>query len=688
MKRYFNRELSWLSFNERVLQEAQDVTVPLLERLKFLGIYSSNIDEFNGVRVGSLTRAIASGEKTSEAPSGDTPEKIIGKIDERMKSMRVGFDTALRNIFSELREHGVYMVDEKGLGERESEFVARYFAQQVRPRLVPVMLDNVGSFPYLYNLQLYLAVVLKKNSGRRKLKHALVEIPVGVLPRFVEIPGAAKKRLIILLDDVIRYGLEDIFSVFDCDEIEAYTIKVTRDLELDLEKDVRTGYFEQVSRSLKERDHGPPVRCIYDRKMPPDFLKLIAASAGLPDDIMVPGGKYHNARDTTAFPKLEGRYNRLRFMKTEPLEHPVLRGHRSLFSAVEEKDVLLHYPYHSFQYTVDLLREAAIDENVTSIRMTLYRVADDSQVINALLNAVRNGKKVTVFVEIQASFDEEANISWTEKLAREGADVVIGIPQVKIHSKLILITRKTKRGATRLAYIGTGNFNEKTARLYTDHGLLTCNPDITSEVRRIFSFLKDYYRTPRCSNLLVSPFQMEKRFLKMIRNEIKNAGEGREAYIHVKLNGLSQKKMIDRLYEAGRSGVSVRMVIRGICCLVPGAKGLSENIEVLSIVDRYLEHSRIFIFCNGGDPLVYMGSADWMPRNLERRLEVVTPILDPDLKQELIDYFDIQLRDNVKARVINRTQDNSERNSSGRRKTRAQAEIYSYLGRKLEAAGE
>ncbi len=688
MNRYFNRELSWLSFNERVLQEAQDATVPLLERLRFLGIYSSNIDEFNGVRLGSLNRAIAAGEKTSMALSGDVPEKIIKKIDKKTKSMREGFDRVLVDILTELREDGIRMVNEKVLDDRESEFVEEYFAERVRPRLVPIMLkmNKAVSFPYLYNLQLYLAVVLEKSGDNRKRKHALIEIPVGVLPRFVEIPGQGKKMSIILLDDVIRYGLKDVFSMFGYDKISAYTMKITRDLELDLDKDVTTGYFEKVSRLLKERGQGSPVRVVYDKRIPPEFLKFIARAAGLSPDILIPGGRYHNARDMTSFPSLGTGYGRLRFKKPEPLEHPVLREHKSFFSAIEDRDILLHYPYQSFRYTIDLLREAAIDESVTSIQMTLYRVADDSQVVNALVNAVRNGKKVTVFVEIQASFDEEANINWTEKLAREGADVIIGIPQVKIHAKLILITRKARRGRRRYAYIGTGNFNESSAKTYTDHAILTCNPGITDEVKDVFGFLEDYYKTFKCKNLLVSPFQMEKKFLRLIKNEMENARAGKEAYVHVKLNGLSQKKMIDRLYEAGQSGVKVRMVVRGICCLVPGVQGLSENIEVLSIVDRYLEHSRIFIFCNDGDPSVYIGSADWMPRNLERRLEVVTPVLDGDLKQELIDYFNIQMKDNVKARVVNKAQDNSERNGAGGRKTKAQTEIYKYLKRKLHAS--
>lgn len=680
-----NRELSWLSFNERVLQEAQDVTVPLLERLKFLGIFSSNLDEFYSVRVGSLNRVIRSKESPPETFFGGTPQKVLKRIFERTKFLRDGFERTLNSIFEEMRNEGILMVDETGLNDQERRYVDRYFTEKVRPRLVPIMLDNVECFPYLHSLVIYLAVVLEKTGRPSDRKYALIEVPADVLPRFVRIPGHESRTPVILLDDIIRYGLKDIFSTLDYDEISAYTIKMTRDSELDLETDITTSFFEQVSRSLKMRDQGAPVRFVYDKDIHPALLKSIVKELDLSPDIMISGGRYHNASDLIAFPSLGSQYQKLYFRNPEPLEHPVLREDGSIFKAMEERDMLLHYPYQSFQHIVDLLREAAIDKDVTSIRMTLYRVADESQVVNALINAVRNGKKVTVFVEIQARFDEEANIHWTEWLAQEGAEVVVGIPAVKIHSKLLLITRKTKRSQMRYAYIGTGNFNESTAKIYTDHGLLTTDPLITNEVRNIFTFVKDHYKTFTYRNLLVSPFQMEKRLVKLIKNEMKNAEQGKEAYIHAKMNGLSQKKMIDQLYKAGRCGVKVKLVVRGICCLVPGVEGFSENIEVLSIVDKYLEHSRIFIFCNGGDPLVYIGSGDWMPRNLERRLEVATPILDEDLKRELIDYFNFQVEDNVKARVINEQQDNAQRNSAGGKEMRAQVEIYRYLRKKLQA---
>jgi polyphosphate kinase len=451
-----------------------------------------------------------------------------------------------------------------------------------------------------------------------------------------------------------------------------------------MERDLSTSFFGEMERSLKKRNDGEPVRFVYDRDIPKKLLSYIVEKNKLPKKIMIHGGRYHNNRDLVSFPNPGSRYDGLRYRNPEPLEHPVLRNHRSILDALGEQDVLLHYPYQSFQYIVDLLREAAVDRHVTSIRVTLYRVADNSDIVNALINAIRNGKKVTVFVEIQARFDEEANIEWTEQLAEEGANVIREIPGIKIHSKLILITRRKGGKRTRYACVGTGNFDESTAKIYTDHALLTSNPAVVDEVREVFRFLERSFKPFEYKNLLVSPFNMEQKLHQMIDTEIKNARKGKDAFIHAKLNGLSQKKIMNRLYEAGKAGVDVKMVIRGVCCLVPGVKEFSSNIEVLSIIDKYLEHSRIYIFCNDNNPLVFISSADWMPRNLEKRVEVAVPILDEELKKELIDYMNIQLEDNVKARVINENQDNSERNSAGSKRVRAQVKIYKYLRKRLK----
>ncbi|MDY6795593.1 MAG: polyphosphate kinase 1 [Actinomycetota bacterium] len=682
MKKYINRELSWLSFNQRVLQEAEDPTVPLLERLKFLGIFSSNLDEFFSVRVGTLKRLIASGQ-TPATFLGGTPKTVLEQVMDRAKLLRNESEGALARVLKELGDENILMVNERDLNSRQEGYLKRYFSEEVRPRLIPIMLGNIREFPYLHNLVIYLAVDMNGKGPSSERKYALIEVPADVLPRFKRLPGHENNVYIIMLDDIIRYGLKDIFSMFDFEDISAYTIKITRDSELDIESDITTSFFEQVSRSLKEREHGDPVRFVYDRKIPQDFLQYIVEENKLPPEILISGGKYHNARDMISFPDLGTRFDRLRYKPPEPLEHAVLRDYSSILQAIEEQDVLLHLPYQSFHYITDLLREAAMDKDVVSIKMTLYRIADKSQVVNALINAIRNGKQVTVVMEIQARFDEEANIHWTEVLSEEGATIVHGIPGVKVHSKLLLIERISESKTKRYAGIGTGNFNESTARIYTDHILLTSDPKITNDVANLFEFLENNYKSFSYRQLLVSPFAMSKRLLKLIKNEIKNAQEGKDAYIYVKLNGLSHKKMINRLYRAGQSGVKIKMLVRGICCLAPGVEDLSENIEVLSIVDKYLEHSRIYIFCNDNQPLVFISSADWMPRNLDRRVEVAVPVHDESIKQELIDYMNIQFADNVKARVIDEEQANTARNTSGNRRIRAQDAIYRHLKEKL-----
>jgi polyphosphate kinase len=679
-----NRELSWLSFNERVLQEAEDVKVPLLDRLQFLGIFSSNLDEFFSVRVGTLKRLIASGQKPATFLGG-TPKTVLEQVLSRAKALRGRFEIDLATVLKELEKKNVIMVDERGLSPQQEEYLRDYFAAEVRPRLIPIMLDNIDDFPYLYNLVIYLAIVIKMKGSPSKYKYALIEVPADVLPRFSRLPGGDGKAYIIMLDDIIRYGLKDIFCMFDYDDLSAYTIKMTRDSELDIESDITTSLFEQISRSVKNRKYGDPVRFVYDREIPEDFLRYIAEKNRLSHEIMISGGKYHNARDMATFPDLGKRFHGLRYEHPEPLEHAVLRNYTSVLQAVSEQDVLLHFPYQSFHYIIDLLREAAIDKDVVSIKMTLYRVADDSQVVNALINAMRNGKKVTVVVELQARFDEEANIYWTERLAEEGANIIPDIPGVKVHCKLLLITRKGKRDMQRYAGISTGNFNESTAGIYADHTLLTGDPRITHEVGNLFEFLENSFKSFSYRHLLVSPFSLTKKLSRYIKNEIKNAQDGKDAYIYAKLNSFSHKKTINRLYRASKSGVKIKLVNRGICCLVPGVENLSENIEVISIVDKYLEHSRIYIFCNDNDPLVFISSADWMTRNFERRIEVGVPIYDDGIKGELIDYITIQLSDNVKARVINADQDNCERNVAGRKTLRSQDAIYGYLEEKLRS---
>jgi len=672
-----NREISWLSFNERVLQEAADPAVPLLERLKFLGIFSSNLDEFFRVRVSSYQRMVESGIYP-EYVYGGTPRKVLKDIHKIVLAQRERFDRVFEGLEKELERENISIINERELKPAQERFVRRYFTDKVRPALVPVMLDAVPRFPYLKNQVIYLAVRLGVEGKPGAAKFALIEVPADVLPRFIELPRAGGRHSVIMLDDVIRFGLRDIFSIFEFDTIGAYTIKITRDAELDIDDDVTLSTYEKISKSLVQRELGTPVRFVYDREIPEDLLSFVLRNANLTHlDNIIPGGRYHNARDFMAFPSVGPA--RLRYPDRHALVNRAIAAHPTVLGAVAAGDILLHHPYQSFNHIIDLLREAAIDPKVRAIKITLYRVAEDSMVVNALLNAVRNGKKVTVVVELQARFDEEQNIYWTKLLEDEGARVVSGVPGLKVHAKLCMITRREGKKNVNYAVVGTGNFNEVTSGFYTDHALLTVDERITREVRNLFDFLQNNYKAYAYKHLIVSPFFTRKRFTKLIRREMKMAAAGKDAYIYAKMNSLVDASMIAKLYEASQAGVRVRLIVRGICSLVPGVKGLSENIEVISIVDRYLEHSRIFIFRAGGENQCFISSADWMIRNLDHRVEVTVPVYDPLLREELKTYFEIQMRDNVKARVINEAQDNTIRPNGDGGRRRAQDDIYSWL---------
>jgi len=680
-KDYINREISWLSFNERVLQEAMDPSVPLLERLKFLGIFSSNLDEFFSVRVGTLQRMLDAGVKSRAMVSG-SPKKVMNEVHDIVIGLRDKFDTAFRQITSELENYNVYIVDETELSDEQQAFLKTYFDEKLRHRLVPIMIKDLPEFPYLRNQAIYLAVSMYRYSESQHVNYALIEVPADVLPRFIVLPDSDKGTCVIMLDDVIRFRLEGIFSTFDYGSIKAYTIKLTRDAELDFEDDVTKSFFEKVSESLKARERGEPVRFVYDQEMPGDLLEFILGKLHLVGfDNIVSGGRYHNARDFMNFPAVGP--ETLVYKKDKPLLHRDLIRHKSMFNAIKERDILLHYPYQSFGHYIDLLREAAIDPNVVSIKTTLYRVARSSNVGNALINAVKNGKEVTVVIELQARFDEERNMYWTRKLEEAGAKIIDGVPNLKVHSKLCHITRLEGGELVHYSCIGTGNFNEDTAKVYCDHTLMTANKDLTNEVERIFNFFNCNYKRFVYKHLLVSPMHMRRKLLAMIDKERKNAMAGRPAYIYAKMNSLVDSQLIRKLYDAGMEGVKIKLIIRGICSLVPGVKGLSENIEVISIVDKYLEHSRILIFCNGGNEKYYISSADWMVRNLDRRIEVAAPIYDHDLQQELKEYMELQFRDNMKARVINEPQDNKYRKRAGNELCRAQVDIYRFLEGKL-----
>jgi polyphosphate kinase len=674
-KAYIPKEISWLSFNERVLQEAENKEVPLIERFKFMGIYSNNLDEYFRVRVATLKRVSLFGSKSKNI-LGYSPKATLKKIQEIVLSQNQKFEKNYTKLLKELENHKIHIINETQLNHEQIEFVRNYFHKEVRTRLMPYLIEKDSELPNLTDDAIYLAVHLTKKDTQKK-KYALLEVPTDILPRFIILPEKGDEKYIIFLDDIIRFGLKDIFFIFEFDEISAYTIKLTKDAELEITDDISESYIDKLSKSLEQRKKGSPVRFIYDRCLPEDLLKIITKKLNFgPDDVIIPSNRYHNFKDFMKFPNL----GQKKFYNEElvPVHHRDIQPGRSILSEVKKKDVMLFFPYHPFDHFIDLLREASIDPYVTSIQITLYRLARNSSVINALLNAVRNGKNVTTVVELQARFDEEANILWGNKLLAEGVKVIYGVPGLKVHSKLCLITRVKNEITERYAAVGTGNFNEDTARVYTDHLLLTTNKKITNEVFKAFNFFSVNYKKDNFYHLVLSPFFLRNKIILMIENEIKNAREGKKAYIHLKLNNLTDQEIINYLYEASNAGVKIRLIIRGMLSIVPGLKKTSDNIKAIGIVDRYLEHSRFMIFCNGGVEQVYITSADIMPRNLDHRIEVTCPIFDKTIKAEFRKIFDILWADNVKARVFNETQSN-EYVKPGKEKLQSQIEVYKYI---------
>lgn len=683
--KYIPRDISWLSFNERVFQEATDKTVPLIERMKFLGIFSSNLDEFFRVRVATLSR-LAQVKKGVSEFMGEDPAKLLKQIHKKVLFQQEEVENVYHSIVKELATHKIYLVDEKNLNKEHSAYVLKYFHESVLPTLAPVMIETAPNFPYLNDKSIYFAVKLwRKGEVKKGMKYALIHIPTDVLPRFVVLPRQGESRSIILLDNIIRFCLNELFAVLEVDKAEAYTIKLTRDAELDIDQDLSKSIVEKIEKSVKDRKKGDPVRMVYDREIPKDLLQFIMKKIKVKKSInLIPGGRYHNFRDFIHFPSVGNRD--LLYHYPAPLPHPELSKARSLFSVIKKKDILLCYPYQSFNHIIDLLREASIDPKVTSIRMTLYRLAKKSSIAYILANALKNGKSVTVVVELQARFDEEANIFYANQLKEEGAEVIYGISGLKVHSKLLLITREEGSETVTYGHVGTGNFNEDTARLYSDCTLLTSDKRITGEIAKVFNFYSQNFRIGTYDNLLVSPFFMRKKFIKYINKEIENAEAGKEAYIILKLNSIVDNELVNKLYQASDAGVKIKLIVRSSCSLIPGIKGLSENIEAISIVDKYLEHSRILIFCNGGDEKIYLTSADWMYRNLELRNEIAVPIYDKKIREKLKKIIDIQLHDNTKARILDAAQENTYKPAlPGKKKVRAQDAIYDYFKGRLVA---
>lgn len=680
MLSYLNRELSWLSFNERVLQEAKDPSVPLVERVRFLGIYSNNMDEFFRVRVANVRRMMLIDKNDIQGFSG-TAKELFEKIRLVVMEQQKAFERTYTRILVDLSRHQVFHITEKDLTEGQIPELLDFFNKQLKHAIVPIMLDAKHPFPRLKDYQIYLAVKLIY-ADKKKVRYAVIQIPEE-FSRFYELTKG-NKRMVIILDDIIRMNLASIFSIFNFEKIQAHTFKCTRDAELNLDDDISVSIFEKIEKSVKLRKKGVPLRFVYDQNMPEDLLQFLLNGLGMKKGInTIPGGKYHNFKDFRKFPH----FNNPDFVypKREQLIHPYLYNKRSIFKVVQEKDVLLHFPYQKFSYLVDLLREAAIDPKVRSIKINVYRVAHNSQIMNALMNAVSNGKEVTTVFELQARFDEENNLYWSNKLKENGARVLFGTPKEKIHSKLLQIKRVSGKKTQLLSYIGTGNFHEGTAQVYGDLALLTANKEISREVAKVFDLIESKSKRVMFRHLLVSPNNNRRRIYRLIENEIAHAKAGKKTFIKIKMNNLVDEQIIQKLYKASKAGVKIKLIVRGICCLKPGLPKKSENIEVISIVDRYLEHARFMIFGNANQPLYYLTSADLMVRNLDKRVEVGTPIYDPAIQNELDFIFSTQWKGNVKARIIDKKMKNEYRDE-GEDPFRAQDELYKHYKKLAKAA--
>jgi len=679
-----------LSFNGRVLQEANDSSVPLMERIKFLGIFSNNTDEFFRVRVATLKRMIEVGNKAKAKMHLEiSPERILEEIQMTVLQQQNEFNRIWNNIVEDLKKEKIYLLNETQLNEEQREFVWNYFEEEVRSRVIPLMLESLPDLPYLRDKSIFLGVVMSKKDNAYDKKYALIEVPTKNAFRFVLLPSKPGEHNIILLEDIVRFSLPQIFSYFDYDTFSAHIFKVTKDAEIDIDNDVSTTLIQQIQKGLKARRKGKPVRFVYDKEMDAGLLEYLIRRLNLSGrDNIIPGGRIHNFRHfmdfpSSVFPK--------RMDRTRPLVHPALIRTSRVTDVVSRQDILLHFPYHSFDSVIDLLREAAMDPLVTQIKITCYRLATNSKIINALINAVRNRKQVTVMMEVRARFDEEANLEWKEILEEEGVKVLLGVPDMKVHAKMCVIKKRVNNRVIQYGFVSTGNMNEKTARFYGDHCLLTANRNIMADINRIFNYLEQpklrAAQLRAVKTLLVCPTSLRREMEKCIDREIKLARENKKASIILKMNSLSDEILIGKLYEAARAGVDIKMVVRGIFCAYTENKKYVKPMKAVSIVDEYLEHSRVMIFHNGGKEKVYISSADWMVRNLDHRIEAACPILDEGIKKELKDVLKIQLNDNVKARILDNELSNKYVEAKGEQ-IRSQIEIKHYLQSKIPQAIE
>ena len=681
--KYINREISWLDFNARVLQEANDENVPLLERLRFLGIFSNNLDEFFQVRYATVKRIAQSSKTGKKVFAGRSAEALLKEITNKVIDLQDKSLITLNAIYEEMERENIFFIDQNEVLPEQEEFLKNYFIQNVNPALVTIILSQKRVQDLTSNKAfLIVTMELDKASGEQYI-YALIEIPKNA-KRFVVLPkNEDGKQYVMMLDDLIRYHYHMIFSFFNYKSIQSHMVKITRDAELDLEEDVSISYVEKITLSVKDRMISDPVRLVYDKEIPDKTLGFVMEKLNIDStDSLIPGGKYHQRRDYVNFPSLDRQD--LLYSSFTPLPITGLSLEENILDAIDQKDYLLYAPYQDFSYVIKFLREAALDPKVKSIKITIYRLSKASHIASALINAAKNGKKVLVQIELQARFDEENNINFAEQLEAAGVQLIFGIPGLKVHSKICVIEREHNKKNRRFGFVSTGNFNESTAKIYTDYTLFTANQKILKEVNKVFNFLEVSYKLKKYKHLIVSPHYSASILSKLIDKEIQNHKNGLPSGISLKLNNITNHPLIDKLYEASQAGVKVKMIVRGICCLIPGVKGMSENITVVSVVDKFLEHPRVFIFENGGDNKIYLSSADFMTRNIENRVEVACPVYDKELQQQILDTFNISWNDNTKGRIVNQNPQNKMiRLKKGDTQIRSQWMTYDYYKNKL-----
>ena len=676
--KFKNRELSWLDFNERVLQEAEDKSVPLIDRLRFIGIFSNNLDEFYKIRYATVKRIALSNQKEKKVYKGESAKDLLSKITKNAIKLQQKSTIIFNSILKDLEKENILMINEKNIPKESLEYLNEFYQNKVFPQLKIVILNKKDNFPQLTDFSSFLIVSIK--SKNNKFFYALIQFP-SEINRFIVLKNKLHKN-ILLIDDLIRYNLNQIFKIFDPISVTANMIKFSRDAELDFDDDISKSYLEKISQSVKDRLKGEPVRFIYDKEINPKTLNFLLDKMNINSetDSIIHGGRYHNKRDYMKFPDLN---QNLVYKNIIPLNIPGFMKNKSIFKILHDKDFLQHTPYHNFNHILNFLSEASIDPDVKKISITIYRLSKLSSVANTLINAAKSGKKVVVQIELQARFDENANIDYAKLMQDQGVKLIFGIPNLKVHAKICVVEKKIDNKIKKYGFVSTGNFNESTAKIYTDFTLFTSNKEILNDISKVFDFFKFNYKKFKFNHLILSPYRTQTHFTDLINDEIENVKKGKNAFIKIKLNNITSYSMIEELYKASRSGVKIKMIVRGICCLLPNKKNLSENIQVISIIDKFLEHTRMFIFCNDGNNKTFISSADWMTRNLENRVEVTCPVLDRNISKRINGIFDIYWEDNIKSRLVNSSNNNDYRKNN-KSKLRSQEEVYNFHLKNLE----